>query len=66
MSSPANTQRLKELMTLHNLTVADVAELLGRSPQTVKEWRCCNDQNISKNNLELLELKLAKRSAEHV
>jgi len=65
MSSPANTQRLKELMTIHDLSISDVAELLERSPQTVKEWRCANDRNISNNNLALLELKLAQRSVAH-
>lgn len=62
MTTPANTQRLKELMSQHNLTPKDVAELLGRSVQTVWEWRCANNTTISDNNLELLELKLAARS----
>jgi transcriptional regulator with XRE-family HTH domain len=61
MSPHSNTQRLKELMSQHELRISDVAKLLGRSPQTVKEWRCQNDNNISNNNLELLSLKLAAR-----
>lgn len=64
MSSAANTQRLKELMSQYKLSIADVAVLLGRSQQTVKEWRCQNAKNISTNNLQLLELKLASRPLE--
>lgn len=58
MSPHRNTQRLKELMSLHSLTCKDVAVLLDRSEQTVREWRCRNYGNINDNNLELLELKL--------
>lgn len=63
MHPDPNTQRLKDLMSEYNLRIADVAELLDRSVQTVKEWRCQNSRNISKNNLELLESKLAHRGA---
>lgn len=66
MSSATNTQRLKELMSLHNLSIDEVADLLSRAPQTVKEWRCQNANNISDNNLQLLELKLAVRSQQQV
>lgn len=62
MASPSNTQRLKDLMSQHKLSPEQVSELLGRSVQTVREWRCDNKNNISDNNLELLELKLAARS----
>lgn len=58
-----NTQRLLELMSEHNLTVNEVAELLNRKPHTVSEWRCANANNISDNNLALLELLLDKRGA---
>lgn len=63
MSLPSNTQRLKELMAQHGLSITDVAKILGRSVQTVKEWRCQNAHNISDNNLKLLELTLAARKA---
>lgn len=61
MSSPENTQRLKELMSQHNLSCKDVAEMLNRSVQSVHEWRCQNSRIISDNHLELLRLKLASR-----
>lgn len=63
MSSPANTQRLKELMQQHQLQYADVAKLLGRAVHTVREWCCANNNNIPAHNLELLEMKLAKTEA---
>lgn len=58
MASPSNTQRLKDLMSQHHLSCEQVSSLLGRSLQTVREWRCANSNNISDNNLQLLELKL--------
>ncbi|MDX0622852.1 hypothetical protein GOD54_23420 [Sinorhizobium medicae] len=61
MSPHANTQRLKELMSANNLRIADVARILGRSKQTVKEWRCANARTISSNNLKLLEHEIAAR-----
>lgn len=63
MSPSPNTQRLKELMAQHGLSITEVAQILGRSAQTVKEWRCQNAHNISDNNLKLLELTLAARKA---
>lgn len=64
MASPSNTQRLKDLMSQHKLSPEQVSKMLGRSVHTVREWRCANSNNISDNNLELLELKLAARGAE--
>lgn len=63
MSNSPNREKLLQLMADHRLSVAQVAELLGRSAQTVNEWRCINAKNISDNNLELLEFKLTKRAA---
>lgn len=60
MSSPSNTQRLKDLMSRHSLSCKDVAILLNRSLQSVYEWRCPNARTISDNLLELLEMKLAQ------
>ena len=45
-------------MELHDLTSADVAELLGVSVFTVNSWRSRNGNPMPDNLLELLELKL--------
>jgi transcriptional regulator with XRE-family HTH domain len=55
------TQRLLELMEQHRLEVADVAEILGRAPQTVRIWRCDN-QVIPADALRVLELTIESRS----
>jgi DNA-binding transcriptional regulator YiaG len=54
------TKRLLELMEQHRLEVADVAEILGRAPQTVRIWRSDN-QVIPADALKLLELLIANR-----
>lgn len=61
MPPSCNTEKLKDLMRMHRLKSPDVAALLGRSAHTVRVWRCCNDNNIPDNLLELLQFKLARR-----
>lgn len=54
------TKRLREIMTQKNITVAEVATMLGRTPQTVRTWRVATGGNarvIPAHLLELLELK---------
>ncbi len=60
MPPSCNTQKLKDLMQKHNVKAPRVAAILGRSAHTVREWRCCNKNNIPDQLLELLELKLAQ------
>jgi len=56
------TKRLRDLMAKHSMTAADVAELLDRSPQTVRVWRCRYDARvIPADALRVLELTLATR-----
>ena len=57
-----NTEKLLQLMFIHQLTCRDVGELLGRTVSTVRVWRCANPNSptIPNSQLELLELKLAK------
>lgn len=61
MPPSCNTQKLKDLMRTHKLKAPQVAALLGRSAHTVREWRCCNANNIPDQLLELLQLKLGSR-----
>lgn len=61
MPPSCNTEKLKDLMRTHRLKSPDVAALLGRSAHTVRVWRCCNNNNIPDNLLELLELKISLR-----
>lgn len=56
MPPQENTQRLLHLMAACRLSIKDVAELTGRSVQTVKIWRCSNSQNIPPRYLAVLEL----------
>jgi hypothetical protein len=58
------TQKLIDLMQKHKLKAADVGRILGKSPQTVRGWRCDNAVRIiPANELRLLELELAKKDA---
>lgn len=53
-------EQLRELMKRHRLTVEDVSRLIGRSPQTVRVWRCKYPQReIPEHTLELLQMKVA-------
>lgn len=56
------TARLRALMAAHKLKAADVAGMLGRTPQTVRVWRCDYDaRTIPADALKVLELTLAQR-----
>lgn len=56
------TKRLRELMNAHKLKAADVGEMLGRSAQTVRVWRCKHDaRTIPNDALKVLEMTLAQR-----
>lgn len=65
MPHPRNTERLRDLMKTHGLSIEQVAELLKRSHQTVRTWRSINPQSIPDHMLELLETKLAQREVTH-
>lgn len=57
-----NTKKLHELMQQHKLSAPDVARMLDRTPQTVREWRVKNTARpIPAPMLELLTLKLRAR-----
>lgn len=56
-------ERLRRIMADHSLTIEEVATLLKRSPQTVRTWRCKNNQDIPDTALELLELKTERSAA---
>lgn len=62
MTPHPNTTRLKELMAQRNLSIKDVAHLLGRSSKTVRMWRSKTEPSIPDALLELLELKLKAAS----
>lgn len=57
------TDRLRALMKAHKLDAADVAQILGRTPQTVRVWCCSNEQTIPQDALRVLEMTLAARGA---
>lgn len=52
------TEQLHKLMAERGLTTEQVGELLNRSPQTVRIWRCKDDKRqIPEHALELLKSK---------
>lgn len=58
----SRTEQLIELMREHQLTIEKVAELLNRSTQTVRIWRCQTDKrSIPEHSLELLRVKVAQK-----
>ncbi len=59
-----NTEQLLKLIDDNKLSTKDVAEMLGRTNQTVRIWRSKTGHRvIPDHQLELLRLKLASRQA---
>jgi hypothetical protein len=57
------TEQLRQLMQSNNLSCAEVGKLLGKSPQTVRIWRCHSDNKvISQELLQLLRYKVQERA----
>lgn len=55
------TEQLHQLMLTYGLSIERVSELLNRSPQTVRIWRCKDDKRqIPEHSLELLKAKAAQ------
>lgn len=53
------TEKLREIMRKHKLSNKTVAEMIGRSEQTVRIWSCANGgREIPTTVLELLEFKV--------
>lgn len=59
-----NTLRLRSLMSEHGVSTGEVADLLGRKPHTVYQWRGTAARAIPDALLELLELKLSLRAGQ--
>jgi hypothetical protein len=58
------TETLRKLMSAHKLDCAAVGEILGRTAQTVRVWRCRYDQRtIPSDALKVLQLTLDARVA---
>lgn len=60
----ANTEKLHALMRDNRLSVDDVAEMLNREPQTVRQWRVMTGRPrpIPTTVLELLTIKVQARA----
>lgn len=55
---------LKQLMADYSASIKDVAQILDRSEQTVKNWRSSSSDSIPpKNELRLLKFELEARKA---
>lgn len=54
------TQKLRNIMSANNLSIADVAKIINRKPQTVRVWRCRTSASrvIPDHALALLETKI--------
>lgn len=54
------TKELHRIMLAHGLSAAEVANLMKRSEQTVRIWRCkSKDRIIPEHTLELLRMKVS-------
>lgn len=58
-----NRAELKRLMREHKVKAKDVAEILGRSIQTIHNWRSSSDAEPPINELRLLKFELEARKA---
>lgn len=62
MADQERTKQLRELMKTHKLDCAEVGEILNRTAQTVRVWRCKYDaRTIPSDALRVLQLELAAR-----
>lgn len=52
------TQQLKTIMRESNLSISQVAEMLGKSAGTVAVWRSKSNRDIPENILQLLKYKI--------
>lgn len=53
------TERLKQLMKDHGLSVEQVSEMIDRTPHTVRCWRCQWEARvIPAHTLAVLEMKI--------
>lgn len=59
-----NTVKLRALMADHGINSVEVAEMLGRSPNTVRQWRSVKEQHIPDHMLNLLDSLLRLRVLE--
>lgn len=61
---PELKQQLVDLMSEHNISIREVAEILEKGIPTVKNWRAANEANQPpKNELRLLKFELEARKA---
>lgn len=57
-----NNAKLLALMEEHQVGIQEVADILGKSTTTIKQFRSKAGANITDNDLELLTLKLKANS----
>lgn len=56
---------LKQLMSDYSASIQDVAHILNRSEQTVKNWRSKSSDSVPpKNELRLLKFELEARKSQ--
>lgn len=60
MTTP--TERFRKFCEDNDLKAKDVAEKMGRSVHTVRHWFSGKRHPIPEETLELIELKLAKKT----
>jgi hypothetical protein len=59
----ARTAELRQLMRTHQLTAREAGKLIGRTAQTVRNWRCRTDdaRTIPEHTLAVLKQRIAER-----
>lgn len=63
MSADEKRAELKRVMREYSVSSKDVAEILGRSSQTIRNWRSSSDAEPPINELRLLKFELEARNA---
>lgn len=61
MKNHNNRRKLMALMLDHNVSISQVAGLLGKQANTIRVYRCLTGRDIPSSELERLQYKLNEK-----